>query len=365
MLRARLPLALWLVLPLAACNKEPIPTPTPEPPPAAKADTTEKAPAPESLKAKAPPSLPGAGGGQEIALPRGKDGVLPPGAADKVLPAGGQPIIRLLDAGAEPRTDLSYALQKGGSQKIKMSMDMVMSVKAGQRSLPPTTIPTMTMQLDVATTDRNPSGEWRIESKLTQITINPKGGQEEQFASAIRPQLEGMKGLGMGYWINAKGRVRDVKIDIPKSVPAAAQQLLQGMSQSFESMVAPLPSEPVGTGARWQVVSRLSSSGADLLQSAVYTLKSRSGDKIALDVTLSQLAANDTIKVPGMPAGVSAQVKAFNSGGSGTNQISTKNVAPEAGSMALKTTMNIAVQGGGAPDESSVDTQTKVQISKP
>jgi hypothetical protein len=391
-LRARLPLVLMLVLPLAACSKEPIPTPVPEPPVLAKVEKAEKAvpteapevpvaptaakladalasdkadaPAPANVKAKAPP--PGAAkAAKEIALPTGKDGVLPAGAADKVLPVGGQPIIKLLDTGAEPRSDLSYALNKGSTQKIQMNMDMVMAMKMGPKALPPTTIPTMTMLLDMTTADKNPSGEWKIDSKLTQITINPKGAQQEQFASAMRPQVEGMKGLGMGYWINGKGRVRDVKIDVPKSIPAAAQQMLQGMNQSFESMVAPLPSDAVGIGARWQVVSRMASSGADLLQSAVYTLKSRDGGKVKLDVTLFQLAASETIKPPGMPPGVTARVKAFKSGGSGASQIDTKNVAPDSGSMALKTTMDIAVQGGGTNEETSVETQTKVQISKP
>jgi hypothetical protein len=406
-LRVRLPLILMLVFPLAACSNAPAPTPSPEPQALANVEKTEKTektekavptqapevpappsppplpealasnkadtPAPESVKAKAPPSSPvgtgvaaGAGGAaKEIALPKPKTGVLSPGAANKVLRIGGPPIMKLLDAGAEPRSDLSYALTKGSTQKVQMSMDMVMAMKMGPQTLPSTTIPTMTMLLDMTTADKNPSGEWRIESKLTQVTINPKGAQQEQFAAAMRPQIEAMEGLGMGYWINAKGRVRDVNIDVPKSVPDAAQQMLQGMNQSFESMVAPLPSEPVGLGARWQVVSRMASSGADLLQSAVYTLKARDGGKMTLNVTLSQLAASDTIKPPGMPPEISAQVRSFNSGGSGTSLIDTQHVAPEVGSMTLKTTMNISVRGAGTNDDSSVETQTKVQIGRP
>jgi predicted small lipoprotein YifL len=396
-LRARLPLALMLVLPLAACGKkEPTPMPAPEPPVAAKTESASKAapveapenaappadlaappadalasgkaeaPAPDRANAKAPPPAAGAGAaGKEIALPKAKDGVLAPGAADKVLPVGAQPIIRLIDAGAEPRSDLSYALNKGGTQKLQMSMDMVMSMRMGAKSLPPTTIPTMSMQLDMAITDKSPSGEWKVDSKLTRVTVSAKGAQQEQMAAAMRPQVEGMKGLGMGYWINGKGHVRDVKLDIPKNFPAAAQQMLQGMNQSFESMVAPLPNEPVGVGARWQVISRMASAGADLLQSATYTLKARDGGKATLEVKLVQLAASDSINAPGMPPGVTTQVKSFSSGGSGTSLLDTKNVAPDTGSMALKTAMDIAVKGSNEGDESSIETQTKVLISKP
>lgn len=389
MLRARLPLVLMLVLPLTACSKpEPTVIPAPEPPVAAKTESENKAapaelataktadalatprpdaPAPDQANAKAPPPAAGTGAtGKEIALPKGKDGVLAPGAADKVLAAGGKPIVRLIDAGAEPRSDLSYALSKGGTQKLKMDMDMIMSMKMGPKAMPPTAIPTMSMQLDMAVTDKNPSGDWKIDSKLTQISVNSKGvHQQEQMAAAMRPQLEAMKGLGMGYWINAKGHVHDVKVDVPKSFPAAAQQMLQGMNQSFESMVAPLPSEPVGVGARWQVISRMGNAGADLLQSATYTLKARDGGKVTLDVALVQLAASDTVKAPGMPPGVSAQMKSFSSGGSGTSLLDTKNVAPDTGSMALKTSMDIVVRGSNEGDESVIETQTKVGISRP
>src|SRR5207244_3352106 len=124
-----------------------------------------------------------------------------------------------------------------------------------------------------------------------------------------------------------------------KGLPPAAQQMIQGMNQSFEAMVVPLPSEAVGTNAKWQVVSRLASSGADLVQSATYTLRARTGSKATIEVSLVQLAASDTIKVPGAPAGVVAHVKSFNSGGTGTQQLDTKVVAPEGGAMQIKTSM--------------------------
>jgi hypothetical protein len=280
---------------------------------------------------------------------------------------GGQPIVKLLEPGADPKSDLSYALTKGTSQKLAMSMDMAMGVKVKGQSAPSMPMPRMTMTFDNAAADRNAAGEFRIESRLTGVSVDPAGGQQEQMANALRPQLEAMKGLGMFYWVNPKGRVHDVKMDLPAGMPAAAQQLLGGMSQSFESMVTPLPNEAVGVGARWQVVSRASSGGADLLQAAIYTLKSRTGPRATLEVSMLQLAANDTIHGPQMPAGMSAKVKSFNSTGSGTTQVDLKSVAPEAGTMTLRASMSLVVQGAGpgSGDETSVDTTTTVQVARP
>jgi hypothetical protein len=412
--RARLSFALLLALPLIACAKETPPVPAPEPKAPAKAEasvvsaklaappaaTGEVAPAKtvelaagsadaspsaapsviaklvepkakdeaplDKAKAKEPPAAAKAGAGSAgITFPTPKNGVLGAAASDKILKAGATPIVTLLDAGAEPRADLGYALTKGSAQKLSMGMDMTMAMKMGQKAMPPMTIPHMVVLLDMHTTDQSAAGEWKIDSKLTGLTIESKGAGDKPLADAMRPQVEGLKGLGIGYWVNAKGQVHDTKIDVPAGLPPAAQQMIQGMNQSFEAMVVPLPREAVGNGARWQVVSRLSSSGADLLQSAMYTLRSRSGKKATVEVTLTQLAADEIIKVPGAPAGVSAKVKSFNSGGSGVQQLDTLAVAPEGGAMQIKTSMTIAVQDGAASDDTSVDTVTSVQMKRP
>lgn len=349
--RPRLALLL-LALPIAACGRRDVPI-TAEPGSLVPVLTAEPAP--------------GGPASPEQILPRSTNGVLPPGAADKIMPIGAQPVVKLLEPGAAPRSDLSYALVKGTSNKMRMSLDMTMSVKAGGQSAPQMPIPRMTMTFDTTHADKNPAGEFKVDAVLSSVGIEPNGGQQEQMANALRPQLEAMKGLAMSYWVSPKGQARDVKLTMPPNIPPAAKQLLNGMSQSFESMVTPLPAEAVGVGARWSVVSRTANGGADLLQAAVYTLKARTGNRATLDVGIVQLAANDTIHGPQMPANMSAKVKAFHSSGAGSSQIDLKSISPEAGTMTLKTGMDLAVQGAG-PDSggtSTVETTTTVQIARP
>jgi hypothetical protein len=355
--------AVLFALPLIACTDlvergEVSITPEPERPLVVLDPRDERTPRPAPVHATQ-------GGNPEVPLPHPTSGVLGAGEADKVLTAGAQPIVKLLDPGADPRADLSYALTKGSAQKMVMAMDMAVGVKAKGQTMPQTPMPRMTMTFDNTAADKNPAGEFKIDSRLTSATVDPNGGQQEQMARALRPQIEAMKGLGMVYWVNPKGHVRDVKLEVPAGVPPSAQQIMNGMSQSFESMVTPLPAEPVGVGARWQVVNRISNGGADILQSAIYTLKSRTGAKAVLDVALVQLAASDTIHTAQMPAGMSAKIKTFSSSGSGSTQVDTKSVAPEGGTIALKTSMEITVQGGGSGEESTVDTATTVTITRP
>ncbi len=340
--------ALVFAVPLVACASRDVPI-VPEP-------------LPEVERAVPVPSVrPPSQGGPEVAIPAASNGVLPPGAADKVLAAGAAPIVRLLDPGAEPRSDLSYTLTKGTSQNVSMATDMAMSVRSGGQGIPQVPLPRMTMIFAAATADRSPAGEFKIDSRVTGATVDPTGAQQEQMAKALRPQIEAMKGLGLVYWVNPKGNVRDLKLDVPSTVPPTAQQLMSGMSQSFEWMVTPLPQEPVGVGARWQVVKRLTTGGLDVLESAVYTLKSRSGARATVDVSIVQLAASDTLHTPQMPAGMFATVKSFKSSGSRTTQVDLKSVAPEGGTASLKTGMEITLQD----DQSAVETTTNVQVARP
>jgi hypothetical protein len=291
--------------------------------------------------------------------------VLPAGAPDKLLPSGKPALVRLLDPGAEPRADLSYAITKGPAPKLGMAMDLAVRMKMGGRQNN-AALPRMGMTLDGSAGETNAAGEWKITAGLVDISIDGKSPETQQLAEAMRPQVQAMKGLGINYWLSPKGRVRDVKIELPKGFPTAAQALVEGLNQSFESMVAPLPNEAVGVGAQWQVVSRMSASGADLLQSATYTLKARDGLKATLDVTTTQLSASDTLKALGGPPGGVTHVKSFRSGGTGTTRIDTTSVVPESGTTKMKTAMTVEVaQGAGPGEESIVETDTSVQLSRP
>ena len=326
------------------------------------AATAEASATTASATASAKPT---AAGVAPIALPKATNGVIAAGLADKLLPSGAAALVRLLEPGAEPRADLSYGIARGPSPKLGMAMDMAVRMSAGGQKNE-AKLPRMAMTLDGSADEKSDTNEWKILAHLIGITIDGKGEQAQQIAAAMRPQVEAMKGLGISYWLNPKGRVRDVKVELPKGFPAAARTLVEGLNQSFESMVAPLPREPVGLGAKWQVVSRMAASGADLLQSATYTLKARDGEHATLDVTMTQLSASDTINAPNSPPGQVTRVKSFSSGGTGTTRISTASAVPEGGVTAMKTAMTITASPTDDPaSESAVETLTRVELSRP
>lgn len=335
--------------PTAAGGKEPSEKPAPETtPPAIAADAKIAAPTAKS------------------SAPSPKSGILAPGEADKILAVGAKPSVHLMSPGAEPRAPLAYELDQGSKHRLGMGMDMLMSLRMGEQAIPATAVPRIVMGLDMLIAEKGPQGDWRVDANLDRASIEPKGEQQKAIAAQMLPSVEGMKGMRMSYWVTPKGHVRDVKLNLPEGFPAQAQQMLQGMNQSFESMMAPLPQDPVGIGATWEVVTRVASSGADLLQFATYTLKKKAGSKALLEVSVKQLAAKATITAPGLPAGTLARLVTFKSEGSGTNEIDTKSVAPESGKMKVLSGMTLEVSGAGGPaQETTMETTLTVTFTKP
>jgi hypothetical protein len=399
----RLSLSGLFVLSIVACgNKESPPAPAPDKTPEAKLappvdraepqDDAKKAEAPGADKPADPPALAdkqpekgdGAGAdkapaqakapaasGKTTTLPDAPNGILPKGAADKILKVGGKPIVRLIDAGGEPRATVSYALKKGPSKPFSMGMDMAMSMKAGGMNLPATALPRMVMLFDFSAGDRTAAGDWLVDGKLQRVDVEAKGAEQQKLAGALRPTLDGMKGLAMTYYVDEKGRVHDVKTTLPPTMPAQAAQLMSGMNQSIESMMAPLPDEPVGNGAKWEVIGRIAANGADLLQVSTFTLKDRKDALLTLDVGVKQLAAKDEVNAPGMPPGATARIKSFQSSGTGSSSLDTTDVAPKSGSLNMKSAMSLEVKvpgGAGAAaqaQDTSIETTVGMTFARP
>jgi hypothetical protein len=274
---------------------------------------------------------------------------------------GGAPRVTLLEAGAEPRDALAYHFTKGEKQPLTISLDMTMGMKSGAMAMPPMKLPRMAMKLGLTASDVNPKGEAKVDALLDAFTVEPKGASEEAIAKALGPQLAQTKGLTMSYWVAPNGHVHDLDVRLADA-PDAAKQALQGMSQSFESMTAPLPDEPIGLGARWEVITRVANGGADLVQDATYTLKARDGDKASLGVVVVQLAARDTVQAPGLPPGVTAKLRTFHSGGSGTTELDTSSMAPASGSLDVSSAMALDVAQPGAAAKESVEVETKMKV---
>lgn len=287
-----------------------------------------------------------------------KKGVLPAGEADKIMKVGAPPQVILLEAGSDPKSEIKYAFKTSTSETTIMTMDMTMRMDMGQGSAPPVPLPQVEMALDMKTAGAaEPNGDMKLSGVVSSVKVNAgASSQEQQVAKAMGDSLAGIKGMNISYFVSPKGRTHGVKVDLPKDAPPQGKMMVDQMQQSFENLMAPLPDEAVGVGAKWVVLTRVAS-GADIIQWTTYTLRKRDGDKLELEASVSQLAASP--KITAGPAGT-ADVQSFSSSGVGLTYMDVTHVAPDKGLADVKSSMTFSARGQGM----TIDTTVKIQFAR-
>ncbi len=92
----------------------------------------------------------------------------PPAAAGK---DSGTPVVRLLEAGAEPRRQLRYAPAPGDKASLTMTMKMGMQMTMGDRAAPKTNLPAMVMVMNIDVQEVGANGDITYSMKLVDTSV--------------------------------------------------------------------------------------------------------------------------------------------------------------------------------------------------
>jgi hypothetical protein len=303
-----------------------------------------------------------------FSFPSPKSGILSAGEADKILAAGAPARIRVLDPGSDPAEKAAYAPKAGESQALRFDFGMKLGISTAGQKAPAVLVPPQVVDLDVKTESADDGGA-AVAMILRGITMQAQEGVDQDTADQLTKQLTGLRGYTVRERVSSHGAASSFKTEVPDAFPKGAEQLLSNMNGAFRAMIPRLPEEAIGTGAKWQVLSREDDSGTSLVQLADWTLKERSGDKLTLEFKAKQLAASDVVKLPtGMPEGVSTKLSKFTTTVTGSIVIDTKQMAPIKGRSSQDSKLGIDVsapaQAGGNTIKADVDMKMTVAIAR-
>jgi hypothetical protein len=333
-----------------------------EPAPSASASGAPSASASGVASAAPSGSASAAPAAKGFAFPSPKTGILTPAEADKLAPAGGKTRVRVLDAGKEPLAEIAYKPTKG--ENTPMLVDLVQKVNvvaAGQTGA--VVSPPQTLDVEMQTGEVDDSGS-QVAMLLKGITLKPVDGIDADTLGQISKLLQGLKGFTLRQRISPRGEVSDSKIEAPPTAPQGAENLITSLSTVLRMMTPRLPDEAVGTGAKWQALSRIDQSGTSVVQLTEYTLKERSGSKVTLDFKARQLAANENIKLPtGAPPGVKTKLAKFSTSASGSLVLDTTQMAPVKGKASLDQKLVVDVTAPGAAGTEKVKTDADMKMT--
>lgn len=238
---------------------------------------------------------------------------------DSAPPAGLS--VTLNEAGTQPREELRFTPPKGLKESMAMTMKMGMSISG----ISATDLPAMVMTMDLEVTDVEPSGNIHAKFALSEAHVVDEPNVMPAVREAMQVSLDQVIGLSGSQTIDNRGFGKDATMKLPPDVAPETKQLMEGMMNSMEQLVAPMPEEPVGLGAKWTTVMPLTVNGMTLVQEANYTITAIDGKLVTTDLIMTQRAEPQTIKQPNMPP-----VKLLYLDSSGTGQVSfdTRKLVP-------------------------------------
>jgi hypothetical protein len=269
---------------------------------------------------------------------------------------GAKTTVKLLDPGAEPRTALRYKFQANRTEKLVMETSMAMAMEIGDQKQPETQVPITQMTMTIDSKEVSPEGNLHYEFELEQVEVLPKPGANPAMINAMKQKTSSMQGMSGSATVTSRGFTKDTEIKLPPGIDPQMKQSIDNMKQSMNQMSAPLPEEPVGRGARWQVTMPVETPAVKLTQVATYTLLEIQGDRVKFDFTIKQSALPQEIHTPGAAPGVKVLLESLKSSGKGTVELQMTNLVPtsnmnmtttnvvSANNQKLKTTMQFGMK---------------------
>lgn len=252
--------------------------------------------------------------------------------------------VSLADAGAEPRQELRYNLAAMQPQQMRMDMTMRMTMSNPMFGEQTVDMPTMRMNMEMSEAAMNENGTLRLGFRFRGVEIIPTEGTDPGMVAAMQGAMAGMDNVTGYTVIDSRGHVIEADFDA-SGAPAAVQQQLGSMRDSLEQMVAPLPDEAVGIGARWSITTNVDANGASIQQTATYELLERTENAFRVSVTMVQSAEQQQIQDPSIPAGMSAWLESYSATGSGGAVIPLNSPVPTSNA-SINSNMSMAIDDG-------------------
>jgi hypothetical protein len=222
-------------------------------------------------------------------------------SSEKKSASTGSTQLKLLEPGAEPRKALRYHPKAGDKQSMVMTMKTATAIKAGEMPEQPLKLPTMKLVMDLTIKDVGTNGDITYDIVTSDATITEEPDVVAQLAEAMKNAMAGIKGIGGTGTISSRGIGKGTEIKAPQGADPQVTQYVEQLKENISRVVLPLPEEPIGTGAKWEVKMPLKSQGVSLNQSATLQLVSLEGERGSAKSTFTQTAPHQKIQNPMMP----------------------------------------------------------------
>jgi hypothetical protein len=258
--------------------------------------------------------------------------------------------VTLLAAGAEPREVLTLAPE--GKEQRRIAIEMTLGIHAGGKEVAPTVMPEMHAML-VAEAGRD-AGAITYQFSIGGASRKDVEGHAptERVAAAVDDAVAGLKETNGTIAMSDRGEITKFDLEAAGLAAPGLRPSLTAFQQLFLQLYPVIPAEAVGVGAKWKAVSHAELGGVAVQHEATYTLVSRKGDAVELDVAFTQAAT--------LEADNDAE---HGSVGTARIALDRRHVTPIKAAASSHTLRNFQVKAGERPSAVKMDQALELSIS--
>ncbi len=272
------------------------------------------------------------------------------------------PTIRLLNAGASPRT-LRLAPRQGATGVIDLTMKITAKRTVDGALTPEPPSPGVLMSFKTVVTE--------IDGDRIGYTFECIKGdlvEDQEVPAQIREMLRG--GITMVAGLRGTGVISDRGVSLGATVtrtPGMDQALL-GHAMAIERLLGqvttPLPAEPVGVGGSWEATNTIDEDGLTVQETITCTLTAMDGKAVEIDTEIRRQADPQPVRDPNIPAGASANLTAYAFAGTGRAVLRLDELHPIEGAVNVTADSTVQMAFGGVHHEVTMNVTVATELKR-
>lgn len=272
------------------------------------------------------------------------------------------PVVKLLNAGSEPRRKLRMHPKAGDKQTSDLTFKIAMETAAAGAPTGPMKMPPMKLTMEVTVKSVASDGRISYDLVMTDASVGDDPDAMPQLVEAVKSSILGLKGLSGTGVVTDRGFNRGVEMNTPASAEPQLRQALEQAKDAISRMASPLPDEPVGIGASWQFEQPIKSQGMTINQTVTYQLVSQEGGRLNTKSTIVQSAADQKIQPPAEMQGMDLKLVKMEGHGGGNITSDLEKILPIKATADMHSDVNMQMTLGGQANSMVMKMDVKFEI---
>jgi hypothetical protein len=268
--------------------------------------------------------------------------------------------LALLDDGREPRRPMRYPSDPPPPQKMSLALRVAMKMEVPGSPIPPVAMPGLRLLVDISAHDRDDSV--RYEFTVSDADLTGVDAAHPSLVAAMRKGVGTLVGATGSLTVDPRGFQRELSIGLPAGLGQELTQFMNSARLAIGQMAVPLPEEPIGVGAKWQVEETIAQDGIQVRQKTYYELLAMDGPRLQIRTQTVQAAEQQKAALPGLPSGVSAKVLSLRGAGAGESEVDLRRLVPGSAREELATDVSFAIEQGQSERVMSLTATSGLEI---